>query len=290
MKYLVTGAKGQLGREVVFALQAEKENVIGIGREELDLGKPEQVAESIASYHADWVINCAAHTHVDKAEENEAVVFKVNRDSAKAIAEGVSSYGGCLLHVSTDFIFDGQQSHPYSEEDSANPLGVYGQSKWEGEQGVSEIIPDALILRTAWVYGIQGHNFVKTVLRLASERDELRIVDDQVGAPSWTADITRAILSLIKNNDKGIFHFTNEGVASWYDFANEIVSIARNLGYPVKAQHVTPISTSEFPLPAKRPSYSVMSKKKIRQSLAYPIPHWRDSLIAMMEQLKASSL
>jgi len=289
MKYLVTGEKGQLGKEVVLALQAEKQKVIGISREQLDLAEPEQVADKIVSYRADWVINCAAYTKVDKAEEEQALAFKVNRDSAKAIAKGVSKYGGRLLHVSTDFIFDGQQSHPYSEEDTANPLGIYGQSKWEGEQAVREILPDAVILRTSWVYGIHGHNFVKTILRLASERDELRIVDDQIGTPSWTVDIAQAILSLTKKDVKGVFHFTNEGVASWYDFAIEIVSIARNLGFPIRARSITPISTSEFPLPAKRPSYSVMRKMKIRQSLDFPIPCWRDSLIAMLEQIKASS-
>ncbi len=286
MKYLVTGASGQLGRETLISLQAEDRDVIGVGRREVDFSRPGQVAEAIANRRADWVINCAAYTHVDKAEEERQQAFMVNRDSARAVAEGVASYGGRLLHVSTDFVFAGEQSHPYAEDDPVSPRSVYGQSKWEGEQAVREVMPDALIVRTAWVYGIHGHNFVKTMLRLAAERDELTVVDDQVGTPTWTADITRALLSLIDANASGAFHFTNEGVASWYDFACEIVDYAKSLGFPVRARAVVPIPTSDFPLPACRPSYSVLSKVKIRPLLNCPIPHWRGSLGTMMTALR----
>jgi len=285
MKVLVTGAAGQLGRETVLALQAAGEDVIGIDRQELDCSKPDQVAEGICAYQADWVINCAAYTNVDKAEQEQELAFLVNRDSARAVAEGVAAYGGRLLHVSTDFIFGGEQSHPYAEDDPANPQGVYGQSKWDGEQAVQAIMPDAVILRTAWVYGIHGHNFVKTMLRLAAERDELRVVDDQIGTPAWTADITRALLFLTKADARGVFNFTNEGVASWYDFASEIIANARDLGFPLKVKKISPIPTVDFPLPATRPAYSVLSKVKIRQALDYPIPHWRQSLTAMMQEL-----
>jgi dTDP-4-dehydrorhamnose reductase len=286
MKYLVTGATGQLGRETLLALQDTGEEVIGIGRREIDFSRPDRVAEGIAAQRADWVINCAAYTQVDKAEEERQQAFLVNRDSARAVAEGVASYGGRLLHVSTDFVFGGEQSHPYVEEAPANPLSVYGQSKWEGEQAAREVMPDAVVVRTAWVYGVHGHNFVKTMLRLAAERDELRVVDDQIGTPSWTADITQALLSLIDANASGLFHFTNEGVASWYDFASEILANARALGFPVRAREIVPISTTDFPLPATRPPYSVLSKVKIRQILAYRIPHWRYSLAAMMRALQ----
>jgi dTDP-4-dehydrorhamnose reductase len=286
MKYLVTGATGQLGRETLLALQAADKEVTGIGRRDIDFSRPDRVAEGIAAQRADWVINCAAYTQVDKAEEDRQQAFLVNRDSARAVAEGVAAYGGRLLHISTDFIFDGEQSHPYVEDDPANPLGVYGQSKWEGEQAVREVMPDALIVRTAWVYGVHGHNFVKTMLRLAAERDELRVVDDQIGTPAWTADITRALLSLVEANASGLFHFTNEGVASWYDFASEILANAGALGFPLRAKQIVPIPTTDFPLPARRPSYSVLSKVKIRQILDYPIPHWRHSLRAMMTVLQ----
>ena len=220
---------------------------------------------------------------MDKAEQEREPAFRVNRDSAKAVAEGVAAYGGRLLHVSTDFIFGGEQSHPYTEDDPANPLGVYGQSKWEGEQAVQAVMADAVILRTAWVYGSHGHNFVKTMLRLAAERDELRVVDDQIGTPAWTADITRALLSLIEVDARGVFNFTNEGVASWYDFASEIIANASELGFPLKVKKISPIPTADFPTPATRPAYSVLSKVKIRQVLDYPIPHWRKSLAAMMQ-------
>lgn len=286
MKCLVTGAAGQLGQETVLALQAAGEVVIGIDRQELDFSQPDQVAEAIAAHQADWVINCAAYTNVDKAEQEQEQAFLVNRDSARAVAEGVAAYGGRLLHVSTDFIFGGEQSHPYAEDDPANPLGVYGQSKWDGEQAVQDVMPDAAILRTAWVYGIHGHNFVKTMLRLAAERDELRVVDDQIGTPAWTADISRALLSLTKADASGVFNFTNEGVASWYDFASEIIANARDLGFPLKVKKISPIPSVDFPLPATRPAYSVLSKVKIRQLLDDPIPHWRNSLTAMMQALK----
>ncbi len=185
MKVLVTGANGQLGRETVLALQAEGEDVVAIDRAELDFSDPALVAEGIAGFGADWVINCAAYTQVDKAEEDRELAFLINRDSARAVAEGVQSAGGRLLHVSTDFIFGGDQSRPYKEEDFANPLGVYGQSKWEGEQAVREVLPNAVVLRTAWVYGVHGHNFVKTMLRLAAERNELHVVvcEDHVDSP-----------------------------------------------------------------------------------------------------------
>jgi len=284
MTILVTGANGQLGRETVLALQEDDEVLLAIGREELDFSRSDQVAEAIADYAAEWVINCAAYTQVDKAEEEYELAFTINRDAARAVAKGVKLSGGRLLHISTDFIFGGEQSSPYKENDAASPLGVYGQSKLEGEQAVREVLPEALILRTAWVYGVQGHNFVKTILRLASERETLRVVDDQIGTPSWTGDIVRAIRSLIKAEATGTYQFTNEGVASWYDFAMEIVTSAKQLGFPVVAKAIQPIPTEEFPLPAKRPAYSVMSKVKIRAVLDHQIPHWRTSLHAMLKQ------
>ncbi|MCK4709495.1 MAG: sugar nucleotide-binding protein, partial [Gammaproteobacteria bacterium] len=170
----------------------------------------------------------------------------------------------------------------------AHPLGVYGQSKFEGEQAVLEVMPEAVIVRTAWVYGIHGHNFVKTILKLAAEREELTVVDDQIGTPSWTADIAKAIYALINISAKGIYHFTNEGVASWYDFAQQVVITAQNLGFSVKAKRICPIPTNDFPTLAKRPEYSVLSKGKIRPILDHDIPHWQQSLEDMLKQLQNS--
>jgi len=284
MRILVTGAAGQLGREIVLLLQGEGNQVSAIDRNELDFSFPEKVSEGIARERADWVINCAAYTQVDRAEQELEAAFLVNRDSALAVAQGVTSYGGRMLQVSTDFVFDGNQSTPYREEDGANPLSVYGQSKWEGENAVLRAMPDAVILRTAWVYGEYGNNFVKTMLRLAAEREELGVVDDQVGTPTWTYDIACAIQALITTDASGSYHFSNEGVASWYDFASEIIDTAGELGYPVKTKRVKPIPSCDYPTPATRPSYSVLSKRKIRGLLGNDISHWRKSLRAMLVQ------
>jgi len=290
MKILITGAGGQLGHETRLMLQQKGVTTIGIGRQDVDFSQPEQVAAHIAAQRADWVINCAAYTQVDKAEDDAELAFRVNRDAAKAVAEGVQSYAGRLLHISTDFIFNGEQSHPYKENDMAHPLGVYGQSKWEGEQAVKKILPDATILRTAWVYGAHGNNFIKTILRLASEREELGIIDEQIGSPSWTFDISQAMYTLIEKECSGIYHFTNEGVASWYDFALAAINEAKSLGFKLKVKYIRPIPASAYPTPAARPAYSVLSKEKIRAVLDYDIPHWQASLKTMLQQLKERSV
>jgi dTDP-4-dehydrorhamnose reductase len=286
MKVLVTGANGQLGSRLVLDLHKSGHDVLPVGRKEIDFSMPEQVEKCIADARADWVVNCAAYTQVDRAEAESELALTVNRDSAASVARGVASYGGRLMHVSTDFVFNGRQSTPYREDDSPDPLCAYGRSKWEGEQSVREAMPAACIVRTSWVYGIHGNNFVKTILRLAREREALRVVDDQVGVPSWTTDISRAILSLIDRDANGFWHFSNEGVASWYDFAQAIVQEATRLGFTVKAREIEAIPTKEFPTPATRPAYSVLDKQKIRGGLSWRIPYWRDSLVAMLAEVK----
>jgi dTDP-4-dehydrorhamnose reductase len=286
MKFLVTGANGQLGRETVLGLQAKGADVVGIGRQQLDFSRPDLVADGIASHAADWVINCAAYTQVDRAEDDPETAFLVNRDSPGAVAEGVRRSGGRLLHLSTDFVFDGCQSHPYAEDDVCSPLGVYGQSKHEGEQAVHASLPQAIVLRTAWVYGLHGNNFMHTMLRLAAERDALTVVDDQIGAPSATDDIFNAMWALMQAEESGLFHFTNEGVASWYDFAHEIVTRAQQMGTPIGDCRVRPIPTKDFPTRARRPHYSVLDKQKIRRVLGYPIPHWTESLERTLRALQ----
>jgi dTDP-4-dehydrorhamnose reductase len=286
MKILVTGSTGQLGSELVRMLRADGVDVTGIGSMALDYCQPQQVREWVSAFKADWVINCAAYTHVDMAEQESDKVFLINRDATRALAEGVQSYAGRLMHISTDFIFDGKQSHPYSEDAPPNPLGIYGQSKLEGERAVLDLLPDATIMRTAWVYGETGNNFVKTMLKFAAERTEIKVIDDQIGSPTWTWDAAKAIYELLASDACGIYHFTNEGVASWYDLATEVVSVARRLGYPVKTSYVRPIPACEYKALATRPAYSVLSKRKIRSALNYQIPHWRDSLGEMLTQLQ----
>lgn len=286
MKVLVTGGDGQLGTELCLRLRAAGHEAVAFTQKDADFTAADALRAAIAQRHADWVVNCAAHTAVDKAESEPELAYAVNRDGARAVAEAVAGYGGKLLHISTDFIFDGTQSHPYIEVDAANPLGVYGASKLAGEQAVLEVLPEAAILRTAWVHGAHGHNFVKTMLRLAAERDELTVVDDQIGTPSWTGDIAEALIALITAGAQGVYHFTNEGVASWYDFAVAILDEARALGFPIKAQRVRPIPTAAYPTPARRPAYSVLDKQKIRALLGRPIPHWRESLITMLRELR----
>jgi dTDP-4-dehydrorhamnose reductase len=286
MKIIVTGAAGQLGRDFCQLANAAGHDIIALDRSKLDLEQDaETIASAIAKQRADWVVNCAAYTQVDKAESEAERAFAVNRDAAGAIARGVKEYGGKLLHVSTDFIFDGDQNVPYREEDTAGPLNIYGQSKHEGELAVLEACPNAVILRTAWVYGAHGHNFVKTILRLAAERDELSVVDDQYGTPSWTRDIAATMLTLIRYDAQGIYHYTNEGVASWYDFAVAIIEIASELDATLKAKTIKPIPTTAYPTPATRPAYSVLSKQKIRTMMQEPIPYWRHSLRQMLGEL-----
>lgn len=282
MRILITGAAGQLGRELTLLLGTAGEELITIDREELDFSLPERVAGYVSQLRADWVINCAAYTQVDKAEQEHELAALVNRESARAVAEGVRDSGGRLLHISTDYIFDGRHATAYLETDPPNPQSIYGRTKWEGERAVLQALPEALILRTSWVYGIHGNNFVKTMLRLAAEREQLSVVDDQIGTPSWTYDIAVAISTLIAAEHSGTYHFTNEGVASWYDFASEIISTARELGYPVKVKRLRPIPSSAYPTPATRPHFSLLDKRKIREVLGYDIPHWRESLQLML--------
>lgn len=278
MKILVTGANGQLGQRTLLGLEAKGIPSVGISRRELDLSDPTGVADAIAAHAADWVVHCAAYTQVDNAEDDADTAFAVNRDSAAAVADGVRRSGGRLVHVSTDFVFDGSQSRPYREDDPCEPLGVYGRSKREGEEAVLAALPEAIVLRTAWVYGAHGKNFMATMLRLAADRDELTVVDDQVGTPTATTDLFEAIWALIEAEASGIYHFTNEGVASWYDFAHQIVHRAKAMGAPLQAQRVRPIPSKDFPTKATRPHYSVLDKQKIRAVLRAPIRHWTEAL------------
>ncbi len=285
MRVLITGGSGQLGREVVRLLQQCEHEVLVPKRELLDFLQPQQVAEFVTGSRPDFVINCAAYTQVDRAESEPDTVFVINRDAAGSLAEAVAQTGGRLLHVSTDFVFDGKLTRPYRETDLPDPLSVYGHSKLAGEQAVQAALPDALILRTAWVYGSHGHNFVKTMLRLAGEGKPLRVVDDQWGAPTWAADIADVIVRLLNHEASGLFHFTNAGSTTWHGFACAILEKAQAIGFNIKTEEVEPIPTSGYPTPAKRPAYSVLDTAKITSLLSLSIPDWHDSLNNMLEEL-----
>lgn len=287
MKILVTGSTGQLGYEVFNMLRAGDVDVTGIDSKALDYCQPHQVRDWVAAFKPDWVINCAAYTNVDLAEQEREKAFTINRDAVQALAEAVRHCNGRLLHISTDYVFDGRQSQPYSEEDKPNPLGVYGQSKLAGDEVVLDVLPKAAIVRTGWLFGVHGNNFVKTILNLAAEKDEIRVIDDQLGSPTWTKDMAGVICYLVNADASGVYNFTDEGVASWYDLAYAVVTIAERIGYPVKASHVRPIPASEYTALAERPRYSVLSKRKIRGVIDYDIPHWRESLSRMMTQLRS---
>ena len=286
MRILVTGSTGQLGSEVLGAFSQSGHEIIAPVRQELDFLNPDEVADRVRRLQPDWVINCAAYTQVDRAESEVEQAFVINRDSVAQLAGAVAGYGGNLLHVSTDFVFDGEQSRPYREEDDARPLGVYGRSKWEGEQAVRAVLPEAIILRTAWVYGVHGHNFVKTILRVASEGKPLRVVDDQVGSPTWARDIAGAIRALVQHRARGTYHYTNAGSTSWHGFATAILAEATEAGFALKTDSVEAIPTSGYPTPARRPAYSVLDTGKIQSLLTAPIPHWRDSLNRMLKELQ----
>ncbi|MBE5228222.1 MAG: dTDP-4-dehydrorhamnose reductase [Microcystis aeruginosa PMC 728.11] len=286
-KVLLIGAKGQVGQELQVTLQSLGE-VISIGREELDLTNSEKISQLIREIHPDYLVNAAAYTAVDKAETEPDLAYSINAIAPKIMAESAEKIQAKFLHISTDYVFDGRKNTPYLETDLTNPLGVYGQSKLRGEEEIKTVNSQAIILRTAWVYGSYGKsNFVKTMLRLGKEREELKVVVDQVGSPTWAKDIATAITQLLINvdNPTGIYNFTNSGVASWFDLTKAIFEEAKISGISLKIQRVIPITTAEYPTPAVRPAYSVLSGQKISQQLGYIPPYWRDSLTAMLNQL-----
>jgi dTDP-4-dehydrorhamnose reductase len=288
-RILLTGADGQLGHELQQTLMPLGE-VIALTRQELDLSQGEHIRQLVQQIQPAIIVNSAAYTAVDKAESEVHLAQAVNGTAPTIMAEEAEKIGALLLQVSTDYVFDGKKNTPYLETDLTYPLSSYGKSKLAGEVGIQQVTDNYLILRTAWVYGVYGKgNFVKTMLRLGQDREELRVVADQVGSPSWAKDIAEAIAQLLQSETTGIYHFTNSGVVSWYDFAIAIFEEARALGFPLKVQRVIPITTADYPTPAVRPAYSVLSGKKITETLGDYPPYWRDSLRKMLKQLQATS-
>lgn len=284
MKILLAGINGQLGQEL-HPMLVKLGDVTWVDRETLDLSQPDMIRQVIAEVKPDLIVNACAYTAVDKAESEPDLAMAVNGSGVGILAEEAHKLGARLIHVSTDYVFDGSQSHPYQETDPTNPIGVYGKSKLAGEEAIQQVGGDYIIVRTAWVYGVGGvGNFVKTMLRLGSSRDELRVVTDQVGSPTWAKDLAEVIVCMIQNSpESGIYHYTNSGVCSWYDFAIAIFEEAKALGFPLQVQRVVPITTAEYPTPAKRPAYSVLSHRKISAVIGTHPPHWRQSLRLMLK-------
>lgn len=285
MKILLTGSGGQLAQELQPILLYSGE-VIAVDRTRLDLSEPESIRQAMAEIQPDLVVNSGAYTAVDKAESEPELAYSVNGVAPGIIAEECEKLGSTLIHISTDYVFDGSQGSPYKETDATNPLGIYGKSKLAGEEAIRQAGNRHIIIRTAWVYGNSGKgNFVKTMLRLGKDREEIRVVADQIGSPTWTGDLAAAISQIIpqiKPELFGTYQYTNSGVCSWYDFAIAIFEEAEKLGFPLKIQRVIPITTSEYPTPAKRPAFSVLSAVKISGILSTHPPYWRQGLRQML--------
>ena len=288
MKILITGANGQLGNEIKECSGKFPEwEFTFTDVEELDITNERVVFDFFQETNPDFVINCAAYTAVDKAENDFETANKINALAPGILAKAAAKISAKIIHISTDYVFDGTACKPLVETENVNPTGVYGRTKLEGEQNCRKENPESLIIRTSWLYSSFGNNFVKTMLRLGRERDELNVVFDQIGTPTYAGDLADAILSILENSAinrekfvPGIYHYSNEGVASWYDFAKAIFEIS---GLNC---NVTPVLSEEFPTPAKRPNYSVLNKLKIRNTFALYIPYWKDSLRNCIDKLE----
>jgi len=287
MKVLVLGSGGQVGRAVQAAAPSGYE-LVAKTRAELDITNDAAVAAFLSASPVAWIVNAAAYTAVDRAETEQAAAFASNAAAVGVLARAGAAVGARLLHLSTDFVFDGRANRAYLPGDATSPLSVYGASKLAGEaQALQD--PGAVVLRTAWVYDSSGRNFVLTMLRLMRERPEVRVVCDQIGAPTWAAGIAQTIWGLIgRAAPRGIYHWTDAGVASWYDFAVAIQEEALARGLLSRAVPIVPIATAAYPTPARRPAFSVLDSQGTRDLLGVPAQHWRPHLRNMLDELRTA--
>lgn len=282
MKTLITGANGQLGTELHEILEREfPGQTLYTDVQELDLTNAKAVDSYVANNEITHIVNCPAYTAVDRAEEEKMLCAAVNTDAVKNLAMAADANGAKIIHISTDYVFDGTNHRPYRESDKVNPISQYGTTKRKGETLLLALAPQAIIIRTAWLYSAHGKNFVKTMLRLADSQPEIKVVCDQIGTPTFARDLARAVVKVLQSHQwvPGIYHFTDEGAASWYDFAKAIFRIA---GKDVK---VTPIPTEDYPTPASRPSYSILDRTRIKATYGIEIPHWEEALADCLRQL-----
>ncbi len=285
---VVTGSNGQLGRAIRQLAGAHPSfHFHFTDIDELDITDKQAVTAYMQAHSIGYVLNCAAYTDVNKAESDEATARRVNADAVCVLGEAAAATGAKVIHVSTDYVFDGTHCLPYRETDPTCPASAYGRTKLEGEQRLLSVCAQAVIIRTAWLYSEWGNNFVKTMIRLGGEREELRVVFDQVGTPTYAGDLAAAMLAVLESAANGrfvpgIYHYSNEGVCSWYDFTVKILSLAG------LACRVLPIETKDYPTPAVRPAFSVLNKAKIKETYQVAVPHWEESLKAVINRLMSN--
>ena len=282
MNILITGCNGQLGNEMQLLEKDFSEHQwFNTDVEELDITDQLAIEQFIQENQIDGIVNCAAYTAVDKAESNKELCTSLNTVAPAYLAAAVDKRGGWMIQISTDYVFDGTKHTPYVETDTPCPDSVYGSTKLAGEFGVQKFCRRSMIIRTAWLYSTFGNNFVKTMLRLGKEKTELGVIFDQIGTPTYARDLAKAIMAAIAQGiQQGVYHFSNEGVISWYDFTKAIHRIAG-----ITSCHVRPLHTAEYPTPAKRPAYSVLDKTKIKETYNIEIPYWEESLKECIEKL-----
>lgn len=288
MNILVTGANGQLGCEMRHLGAVSPNNYIFTDVAELDITDSDAVMRVVKECAVEAIVNCAAYTNVDKAESDEAMAELINAVAVGNLARAMKEVGGTLFHVSTDYVFGREGNTPRTEDMPLDPLGVYGRTKLHGEEAIAQSGCKALIFRTAWLYSEFGNNFLKTMMRLTAEREQINVVFDQVGTPTYAGDLALAIFSIIEagvyEGNEGIYHFSDEGVCSWYDFAVEIAAATGNTSC-----RINPCHSSEFPSPVTRPPYSVLDKTKIKNTFDIDIPHWRESMEYCIKRIKANN-
>ena len=285
-KILVTGANGQLGMEMRILGAVAPNEYIFTDIDELDITDSDAVAAFVEQNGIQIIVNCAAYTNVDRAEEDEPTAERINAEAVRNLAEAAKRVDGTLFHISTDYVFGGEGNTPRTEEMPLNPLGAYGRTKLHGEQAIAEVGCKAIIIRTAWLYSEFGKNFLLTMLRLTKEKPAINVVFDQVGTPTYAGDLALTIFSIIEGDmyagNEGVYHFSNEGVCSWYDFAQEI---ATAMGH--RECKISPCHSDEFPSKVKRPAYSVLDKSKIKRTFGVEIPHWRESMYYCLKRIVA---
>lgn len=279
MKFLVTGVKGQLGHDVMNELVKRGHEGVGVDIDEMDITDAKQVRTVISEAQVDGVIHCAAYTAVDAAEDNQELCRKVNAYGTRNIAEVCKALDIKMMYISTDYVFDGEGERPWEPDDKRSPLNVYGQTKCEGEEAIEELLEKYFIVRIAWVFGINGKNFIKTMLNLGKTHDKLTVVADQIGSPTYTYDLSRLLVDMIETDKYGRYHATNEGFCSWYEFAKEIFAQA---GMKVE---VSPVGSEEYPSKARRPHNSRMAKEKLEQNGFERLPIWQDALKRYLVEL-----